>query len=185
MKYLCLFLCSAALASAADYQTGQAARLVIGQPTFTAQRPGATESILGGVSGLAFANDTLFIVDSNRAGAAPDNNRILIYRNVSSMLPAPAAEIQPEAGRCPVCAGSASNVLGQPDFTKTDIARTASGVRLPTSVASDGRVIAVADTNNNRVLIWNRIPDTIGAAADVVVGQENFTGLKPLVTDNR
>ena len=33
----------------------------------------------------------------------------------------------------------------------------------------------MADTQNNRVLIYNHIPTTNGAAADVVLGQPNFT----------
>src|SRR5262249_49544861 len=52
---------------------------------------------------------------------------------------------------------------------------TQGGLRSPTAVASDGRVIAVADTDNNRVLIWSRIPISNGVPADVVVGQPDFT----------
>ena len=48
-------------------------------------------------------------------------------------------------------------------------------MRTPTAVASDGRVLAVADSDNNRVLIWNSIPSANGTPADVVVGQPNFT----------
>ena len=33
----------------------------------------------------------------------------------------------------------------------------------------------MADTQNNRVLIFNHIPTANGAAADVVLGQPNFT----------
>jgi len=33
----------------------------------------------------------------------------------------------------------------------------------------------VADTQNNRVLIYNSIPTANGAAADVVLGAPNFT----------
>jgi len=55
--------------SAADFTTGQAARLVIGQTTFTSQDPNSSDTIVGGVSGLAYAADTLFVADSNRVGA--------------------------------------------------------------------------------------------------------------------
>jgi hypothetical protein len=34
--------------------------------------------------------------------------------------------------------------------------------------------VIVADTNNNRVLIWNTFPTSNGAAANVVLGQANF-----------
>ena len=50
------FFCTAAL-FAGDFTTGQAARLVIGQQTFTAQDSNSSDTIVGGVSGLAYAAD--------------------------------------------------------------------------------------------------------------------------------
>lgn len=186
MRYFFLSLLAAGLCLAADFKTGQAARLVIGQKTFTAQdyvepdaqNPNenkASRELLGGVSGLAYANDTLFVVDSNRVAANPINNRVLIYKNVSRQLPAPRDEFPNQEKRCPACVGLPDIVLGQPDFEKTDIAVTQSGMRQPTAVATDGRILAVADTNNNRVLIWNRIPSQNGEPADLVLGQPDFT----------
>jgi uncharacterized protein (TIGR03437 family) len=75
--------------------------------------------------------------------------------------------------------------VGQPNFTSTDIALTRTGMRLATGVASDGQVLAVADTANNRVLIWRTIPTSNGQAADVVLGQSDFTSLRPVKVDNR
>ncbi len=175
MKYLALLCAAAGIARSADFATGQAARLVIGQTTFTAQEEGASDRLLGAASGLALANDTLFVVDSNRVGSSPQNNRVLIFPNLSTNLPAPTSELPKDAEvSCQVCTGVASVVVGQPDFTKTDIALTQGGFRQPTSVASDGRILAVADTDNNRVLIWNSIPFLTGTPADVVVGQNDF-----------
>ncbi len=57
---------------------------------------------------------------------------------------------------------------------------TQSNMRPPTAVATDGKVVAVADTNNNRVLIWNSIPTSINQAANVVLGQANFTSANVL-----
>ena len=51
----------------------------------------------------------------------------------------------------------------------------ATGMRQPTALASDGTHLAVADTLNNRVLIWNTIPAAINQPPDVVLGQTNFT----------
>jgi uncharacterized protein (TIGR03437 family) len=169
-----LILCAAAM-SAADFTTGQAARLVIGQTTFTSQDPNSSDTIIGGVSGLAYAADTLFVADSNRVGAAPTNHRVLIFGSLSSQLPNPTAPL-PYDRKCPVCLGQATVVLGQPDFTTTTENLTAAqnNLRLPTAVASDGIHLVVADTNHNRVLIWNRIPATNNAPADVVVGQADF-----------
>ena len=83
---------------------------------------------------------------------------------------------------CPICVGTASVVLGQPDFntTTTNLTTTQNNIRLPTAVASDGVRLVVADTNHNRIMIWNHIPTTNNANADVVVGQPNFnTGTVP------
>ncbi len=147
-------------------------------------------SVLGGVSGLAYANDTLFVADSNRVSAAPINHRVLIFNNVSSMLPAPGAQLVYDR-KCPVCVGQASVVLGQPDFTTNaepalPNLTTQSNLRLPTAVATDGVHLVVADTNHNRVLIWNSIPTTNNQPADVVVGQPDFkTAAVPGNTPNQ
>src|SRR5437870_1897394 len=171
------FLCVAALpAQTADFITGQAARLVIGQTTFTSQDPNSSDTILGAASGLAYGADTLFVADSNRVGAFPSNHRVLIYKGASSMFPSPTDELGFDR-KCPICVGRATVVLGQPDFTTTteNMAATASTLRLPTAVATDGVHVAVADTNHNRVLIWNRIRTINNQQADVVVGQQDFT----------
>jgi hypothetical protein len=177
MKSVSLFLLVAATGLAAEFSTGQAARLVIGQTHFTRQEFGASEILLGGVSGIAYANNMLFVADSNRVGSTPINHRVLIYRDVNGMLPKPTDELE-YTQKCPVCVGSADIVLGQPSFKAPDynaIPRPGRAtLRVPTAVASDGRILAVADTDNNRVLIWNSIPTSNNQPADVVVGQPNF-----------
>jgi uncharacterized protein (TIGR03437 family) len=175
MKFIPFFFFAAA-ALAADFTTGQAARAVIGQETFTAQSDTPTDATLGGASGIAYAADTLFVADSNRVSAAPINHRVLLFQNISGQLPKPTDQLG-FARKCPVCVGDASLVLGQPDFiTNTQPASaTQNNLRLPTAVASDGVHLVVADTDHNRVLIWNSIPSSNNQNADVVVGQANFT----------
>ncbi|MBM3811766.1 MAG: hypothetical protein FJW20_09030 [Acidimicrobiia bacterium] len=176
MKLLGLCLLTAAAVWPAGFTDGQAARLVIGQRTFTAQEPGASATLLGAVSGLAYANNMLVVVDSNRLGALPINHRVLLFKDLQQSLPGPADEIPPFVSRCPVCTGTASVVLGQADFDKADLkAATQASLRNPMGAATDGRILAVADTDNNRVLIWNSIPQTNQTPADVVVGQPDFT----------
>jgi uncharacterized protein (TIGR03437 family) len=191
MKYLSLFVISSTLAYGQQFVTGQAARLVIGQPTFTAQDTGSPSAFqLGAVGGVAYANNMLFVVDSNRVQATPVDNRVLIYTNLNSFVLPPTTEI-PQGVRCPVCAGSpqtepASVVLGQPNFTSIAIGQTASTMRTPTGVASDGNILAVTDTDNNRVLIWNSIPTTNGQNADIVLGQPDFVTVQaPSAIDNK
>src|SRR5438046_987222 len=107
-KYFALVLLASAAAPAADFITGQAARAVFGQQTFTAQDietpclpPNTynclppTPYVLGGVSGVAYANDTLFVADANRIGASPALNRVLIYNRISKSLTDPTLPVVP------------------------------------------------------------------------------------------
>jgi uncharacterized protein (TIGR03437 family) len=180
MKCISLFLLCTAALFAQKFMTGQAARLVIGQTTFTSQDTNSSDTIVGGVSGLAYAADTLFVADSNRVGAFPSNHRVLLFQNLSSQLPAPTAEI-PYNRKCPVCLGTANVVVGQPDFVTATLnfKATPNDLRSATAVASDGVHMAIADTDHNRVMIWNHIPASNNIPADVVVGQPDFvsTGL--------
>src|SRR5258706_1283500 len=70
----------------------------------------------------------------------------------------------------------ATVVIGQPNFTSA----TANNGGISASTFSgrnaftDGRHLFVADSANNRVLIWNTIPITNFQPADVVLGQPNF-----------
>src|ERR1017187_2516251 len=224
MKCISLFLLCTAALFAQKFMTGQAARLAIGQETFTSADTNSSDTVVGGVSGLAYAADTLFVADSNRVGSYPSNNRILLFQNLSSQLPVPTADIAYNR-KCPVCVGQANVVLGQPDFVTTtlNLVATQNDLRLATAVASDGVHVVVADTynnapadvvvgqpnfvstglpgnqpnaksmrgpqgvwiqngkryvadtQNNRVLVYNHIPTTNGVAADVVIGAPNFT----------
>jgi len=80
--------------------------------------------------------------------------------------------------KIPTTNGANANVvLGQTDFTSSGDATTQTGLNEPEGIWSDGKKLAVADFFNNRVLIWNSIPTTNGAPADVVVGQADFTSL--------
>jgi uncharacterized protein (TIGR03437 family) len=193
MKYLPALLLSFAVLPAAltagQFVTGQGARMIIGQATFTDQLPLTTDRNLGAAGGVAYANDTLFIADSSRfSGTTPQNRRVLIYRNISSKFPSPAAAIPVLGSRCPICTGrndfpsAADTVLGQVDFTTSDVAISQTGMRLPTAVASDGQMLAVADTENNRVLLWKNIPSSNTAPADIVLGQDTFDKiLQPVI----
>jgi uncharacterized protein (TIGR03437 family) len=185
MKHLALlFLATAVafLAQAQSFLTGQGAREVLGQPTFTEEGQGTPSAAqLGAADGLAYANNTLFVVDSNPHGALlPNDNRVLIYNNISQFIYDPTAEI-PQGSGCPVCIGNpavgqASLVLGQPDFsTVTNPYTSQNGFRNPTAIATDGNILVLADTDNNRVLIWKTIPTAPDQSADLVLGQTNFT----------
>ncbi len=72
----------------------------------------------------------------------------------------------------------ADRLLGQPDFeTAIEIPyapQSASTLRFPYAVDIDEDVMVVADTANNRVLIWDNVPQASHAAATRVLGQRDF-----------
>jgi hypothetical protein len=177
MKYFALSLAMASLLPAAEFRTGQAARAVIGQESFTRQKDEVSAFVLGATGGVAYTNDTLIVADSSRVPAYPQNNRVLIYRDISGKIPDAKASIPLGEDRCPVCGAQADILLGQDDFSKSDmfLSPARNRFRVPTAVATDGRYLAIADTDNNRVLIWNSIPQTSWVEPDVVVGQNDFT----------
>src|SRR5262249_6084743 len=133
-----------------------------------------SRAVLGGAAGVGVGGNRLFIASSNRFGANPVNHRVFIYNDLSLIVPDPVAELQQGGdNRCPACVGSPDVVLGQPDFATTKPG-VENGFNAPTAVASDGVRLAVADTDNNRVLIWFTIPVLNQTPPDVVVGQPDF-----------
>ena len=58
-------------------------------------------------------------------------------------------------------------VPGQPDFVTTTSGSGRDRMRNPTAVATDWYKLAVANTDNNRVLIWNSIPLNFGCGRQV------------------
>jgi hypothetical protein len=136
---------------------GALANFVIGQPDFsgkTANNGGISGATLNSPKCLASNGTVLFICDQ-------DNNRILGFNSIPSSN-----------------AVSADLVIGQASFTRSRAnpgTETASGLKGTVGIAVAGSKLIVADTNNNRVLIWNSEPTTSGQPADVVLGQPNFT----------
>ena len=75
-------------------------------------------------------------------------------------------------------------VLGQPGFDREGRNAldepSASTLNVPCGIAPFGeRGLAVADSWNNRVLIWNEVPTRSGVPADLVLGQADFDGIEP------
>ncbi len=80
---------------------------------------------------------------------------------------------------------SADIVLGQQSFTScasndtdndgTSDTPTAQTLSYPYGVWSDGTLLAVIDAGNERVLLWNTFPTSNFQAADLVLGQSDFT----------
>jgi uncharacterized protein (TIGR03437 family) len=170
----CVAVCAFGQSSTPVFTTGQAARLIIGQKSFTAGDYGATNTLIGSPYGVALANGVLWVVDANREGASPNNNRLLRFSDAST-YPGPTQSLYVQGSTCGACRGVSSLVLGQPDFTTNNSNLSSTGLRGPTGVATDGNILALADTDNNRVLIWLHLPTRNGQPADVVIGQADFT----------
>lgn len=126
------------------------ANFVLGQPDFSSNVPGTTASIFALPSSAFVGAGRLVVADSG-------NNRVLIWNTV------------------PTTSATAPDVVvGQADFTSNISGTSASTLSYPTSaIIANGRLV-VADQNNNRVLVWNTVPSTNGAAASIVLGQTTF-----------
>ena len=138
------------------------ADLVLGQGAFTTCAGNDTNG--DGTSESIPTASTLYFpggvwTDGNRLLVADTSNyRVLLWSTF------PTTNGQP-----------ADVVLGQPDFNTVAETTTATSLRGPRSVTSTGEQIFVAEEENHRVLVWNQFPATNGAAADVVLGQPDFT----------
>jgi uncharacterized protein (TIGR03437 family) len=195
---LLVILFSAFTVQAQTYTNGQAARAVFGQTNFTAANNNPSQTILGAASGLAFYNGILYVADSTRAAAVPNDSRIVAFP--VARIPGLHDNLLNDNlanSDCFLCGFPASFSLGQttwsPPAANTTcptgvtapcflIGRSQTALANATGVATDGRYFAVADTDNNRVLIWNEIPTSMNQPADVVVGQVNFTSFKTPAT---
>lgn len=153
---------------------GAPADVVVGQSTMTEGPPAsasacdsavspATSSNLGHPAAAAISGSKLFVADTN-------NNRILTWFTVPASNGVPA-----------------SLVLGQADFESREENRggltpTASTLKNPYGIHSDGTRLFVTDSLNHRVLIWNALPastDPNGMPADLVLGQPSMTSGVP------
>ena len=141
------------------YTTGMSASLVIGQADFTSnsQNQGGSVSAQGldQPYGITIVGNKLIVADA-------DNNRVLIYNSI------------PTSNNV-----SADVVVGQANFISNSDNQggslAANTLSFPYDVASDGTKLFVADWGNDRVLVYNAIPTSNDASADVVIGQVNMT----------
>ncbi|KQT13001.1 hypothetical protein ASG30_21530 [Ramlibacter sp. Leaf400] len=137
--------------------------LVLGQsrPDRCVRNNNDVNGDVAGRGTLAFPVD-VWSDDTRLVVADSGNHRVLIWRNF------PGANLQ-----------DADLVLGHPSFTSSapndgGAQPTASTLRDPEGVHSDGNALVVADSLNNRVLVWRTFPDNNGQAAEVVLGHQTF-----------
>lgn len=150
-----------------------AADIVIGQPRMDTCLPNAvnddgtpngsgtpTAQSLNSPTSVWSDGVKLVVVDSG-------NHRVLVYDFPTSSGPA------------------ASAVIGQSNFTRNlpnAGLSTPSGATLsrPSSVdVRAGGQMAIADSDNHRVLLWDTVPQANAQPADKVIGQADFSGGAP------
>lgn len=133
-------------------QTGAPADIILGQ-----RGPDSSEP-LGAVTSDSTFPSPVALAHGDGAFYVVDTNRVLVY----------SAPPKGPGDRPAV-------VLGQPDFdvnALNDPEISASSLAKPQSVSTDGGVLAVADTNNHRVLIWRSTPTRNRQPAELVLGQD-------------
>jgi hypothetical protein len=124
---------------------------VLGQPDFNSGNFSATASTLMLPNGLAICGTKLLAVDSW-------NYRVLIWNSIPNATQTPA-----------------DVVIGQTNMTSRSQGLSSTKLNWPNDVKCNGSKLYIADTYNHRVLVYNSVPTTNGAAADLVLGQTNFT----------
>lgn len=184
---------------------GSAASVVVGQSSFTAASSGTDLYQMGSPAGIQVLGSQLLVTDqanarvliwnalpaasgteagfafpSGRTGCGRNmmvnpkmsftngnklvvsdtgNNRVLIYNSFpqnSSAIP--------------------DLVLGQSDFDScSSRAASSTSITGPSGIWTDGSLLAVTDKDHNRVLIWKTFPTSNNQAADIVLGQPDFS----------
>ncbi|MEX2542184.1 MAG: Ig-like domain-containing protein [Trueperaceae bacterium] len=130
---------------------GVPADMVIGQRDFES----CEENGGGGPGQATLRNPIDAWADGNRLIVADSgNNRVLSWHGF------PSTDF-----------ASADVVVGQDRFDTGGAGAGEYRLNFPTYLASNGNQLFVADTYNNRMLVWDVIPESNGAPADYALGQ--------------
>jgi len=140
---------------------GQSADVVVGQPNMSSNTPnngGLSAKSLSWPYDAILSNGKLIVTDY-------DNNRILIFDSIPQ-----------------VDFAEADHVIGQETMSTDDnnhAGLSASSLRCPLkSTVDEYGHLWVMDSCNQRVMMWDSIPSSDFATADVVIGQPNFVSLE-------
>lgn len=134
------------------------ADVVLGQADFSAMlanRGGAPRAdTLNWCYGVAIRDGALIVCDTG-------NRRVLVWETIPTLNGTPA-----------------DLVLGQGAMDCRDEnggrGVDACGMRWPHGAAMSGAALLVADSGNNRVMVWHRMPSKNGAPCDLVLGQADM-----------
>lgn len=142
------------------YETGASYKVAEGKTQGSFRSGQEADILLSGVDfnnaggGLLFNHPGNLASDGTRLILADrNNNRVLIWNTL------PTGNREPDL------------VLGQKDFTTNEPGSGLDGMNWPVGVATDGTRLLVADTYNDRVLVWNTFPSSNGQPADYAIGK--------------
>ncbi len=130
---------------------GTPADVVLGQADFVSGSAATAQNRVSQPSGIWTDGFRLLIADGG-------NHRVLYWTAIPSTNGA-----------------NANFVVGQSSFTFSTTSPSAQTMNTPVGVASDGTRLFIADSGNNRVLVFNSFPIANNTAADEVLGQGSFT----------
>ncbi len=145
-------------------QNGAAAASCVGQLSCSNRASATTQSRLQNPSGVSLVAGRLYVADSG-------NHRV-VWITFASMATGALFE----------------GLLGQRTYSAKEAnlgGLSAATMSSPRQVLATPTQIVVADTGNHRVLLWNAWPTAMGAAADLVLGQDDFSSSYPRVSRSR
>lgn len=150
-------------------RTGVSYRAASAKQTSGAFRTGQEADLL--LSGFGFDTSGGAGVFNHPMGIASDGTRLFVadtYNNrILGWSKLPASNVPPDF------------VLGQPAFDTNDPGTARDRLNFPLSLSCGGGKLVATDTENNRILVWSKIPTKSGTPADLVLqGGEAGGGLR-------
>ena len=139
--------------------TGATYKSVTAKPLSGWFRTGQDADIM--LSGIDFNNTGSPLLFNHPGEVATDGTRLLLAdRNNNRVLiwnKLPTSNIPPDL------------VLGQKNFITNNPGKAADQMNWPVGVSAQNGKVAVADTYNDRILIWNSFPTKNGQPADLII----------------
>jgi uncharacterized protein (TIGR03437 family) len=182
--------------AASEFQTGQAARAVLGQSSFSSHDTGIR------VASLSYADHRLYATE------ALDSQRFRLNVFDLNKIPDPRSDLSPlGASRCALCGFMPISQVDLPAAPVSPAVAEYGDIRIvadsddrqvliwrglnqspdvvlrgflePVSVAYDGGRLFVGDALLHRVLVWNSLPTENDQPADVILGGASSDVLGP------
>ena len=149
-------------------EDGEIPNLVLGQDNLDCNE--ANRDGLVGSGSLFFPMGIRSGNDQHVFVADKDNHRVLIWHKIPFN----------NGWNADMCLGQAGMDEREPNRGEFDNVGPDT-LSFPTGVFYDAETekVFVVDQGNHRVLIWNKLPNEVGRAADVVIGQKDFFSREP------